>query len=93
MRNPKASDISDFAMYAALMQTNRSPHKDTLFAGTGVKGGWSTIWDIEQLLPEFPPKVIRAKLMSMDKRKITHGCYCGCRGDIRIVGPLPSLYA
>ena len=90
MRKPKASDISDFAMYAALMETNTSPYRNSKMGGRYL--GSSTIWDVQRLFPEFPPKVVRAKLQSMDKRGITDGCYCGCRGDINIISGLPSLY-
>jgi hypothetical protein len=38
-------------------------------------------WDIADCLSQFPPKVVRAKLASMVKRKVLKGCPCGCRGD------------
>lgn len=40
----------------------------------------------EQLIfpPDTPPKVARAKMKSLHKRKLVGGCPCGCRGDFEI---------
>lgn len=60
-------------------------------------GKWHTHWDgddptwnLPAALPElraFPEKVLRAKLSSMARRRLVHGCGCGCRGDWHV---LPS---
>lgn len=52
---------------------------------------WMTHWmsvDPEWSLPakvwqlrDIPQKVLRAKLHSMKRRGLIHGCHCGCRGD------------
>ena len=38
-------------------------------------------WEFESALPQFPPKVILAKLRQMLKKNAIVGCGCGCRGD------------
>jgi len=42
---------------------------------------WSSLWDIQEEMTEYPAKVVQAKLASLLKRKILTGCACGCRGD------------
>jgi hypothetical protein len=34
--------------------------------------------------PDTPPKLVRAKMASMIRRGLVHGCSCGCRGDYTI---------
>lgn len=70
-RPPKASDITDEALMAAF-RASRGRH--------GVPR-WATLWDIQAEMPQWPPKVVQAKLRSMVKRKLLEGCACGCRGD------------
>lgn len=67
----QAKDISDWTILEAHAQT-RGLH--------GVPK-WSTTWDIQDRLKQYPPKVVLAKLRSMDKRRVLLGCWCGCRGD------------
>lgn len=38
-------------------------------------------WDIQEQMPNFPSKVVLAKLRALKKRGIIDGCDCGCRGD------------
>lgn len=45
---------------------------------------WAMRWDLEERLPQYPPKVITAKCRSLMKRGIIDGCPCGCRGDWEI---------
>ncbi len=45
---------------------------------------WATLWDIQQYLDQYPPKVVKAKLKSLVKRRVIDGCACGCRGDFNI---------
>lgn len=40
-------------------------------------------FDIQDELSLFPWKVVLAKLRSMVKRDVLHGCTCGCRGNFR----------
>ena len=42
---------------------------------------WTQIWTICDALPDFPGKVVQAKLRQLKKRGLVHGCDCGCRGD------------
>jgi hypothetical protein len=43
-------------------------------------------WDIKKALPQFPPKVVMAKLRSLVRRNVIQGCDCGdCRGDFKII--------
>lgn len=46
---------------------------------------WSSLWDVQDALPDVPPKVVLAKLRSMIKRKLLNGCTCGCRGDFELL--------
>jgi hypothetical protein len=47
---------------------------------------WSTTWDLQAALSPYPPKVVLAKLRSMNRRKVLLGCGCGCRGDWHLPG-------
>jgi hypothetical protein len=71
-RRPKAADISD-----------------DLFLGTVLavweeEGSWTNTWHLAERLPEFPPKVARAKAGQLIKRDMLTGCTCGCRGDFEL---------
>ena len=65
----KASNITDQEILDAMVKT--------IYPETR----WSFTWDIQEVLKQYPPKVVLAKLKSMKKRKIIDGCECGCRGD------------
>ena len=71
----KASDISDERIMQAVKETQ------------GICGvpHWSSLYQINENLKEFPEKVILAKLKSMVKKKKLKGCTCGCRGDFEIL--------
>lgn len=43
----------------------------------------ASLWDVQLAIPEFPPKVVQAKLRSLVKRGLLKGCACGCRGDFQ----------
>ncbi len=66
----KASDIRDQDMLAAVA------HEMT---GIG-----ASAYKISLRFPEFPEKVVRAKLHALLRRKLIHGCCCGCRGDFTL---------
>ncbi len=70
----QAKDITDARMFAALAEV-RGKH--------GVPT-WSSLWDVQDVLSDIPPKVVLAKLRSMVKRKVLNGCCCGCRGDFEL---------
>lgn len=42
---------------------------------------WSSLWDVQEKLSEFPPKVVTAKLRALIRKGKLNGCTCGCRGD------------
>lgn len=71
----QAKDIADEVMIDAIQKTR----------GRNNVAIWSTIWDIQGELPQFPKKVVIAKLRSMVKRKLINGCVCGCRGDFEVL--------
>ena len=70
-RRWQAKDLSDAEMLDAI-------HECRLVHGYDRS---ATIWEMQAQLAHVPPKVVRAKLRSMVKRKVIEGCTCGCRGD------------
>lgn len=74
-RAPKASDISDAELLAAVRATQ----------GAHGVACWSSLWDVQRALEHWPPKVVTAKLRRVIKRGLLRGCCCGCRGDFEIV--------
>lgn len=68
----KAADISD-AQLLALIPSIKS------------RVNAASLWTLQEALPQYPPKVVQAKLKSMVKRKLLTGCACGCRGDFRVI--------
>lgn len=71
---PRASDISEERVVSAILAV-RGRH--------GVPH-WATLWDVQEHLKEFPPKVVLAKLKRMVKSGRITGCTCGCRGDFEV---------
>ncbi len=69
----KASDVPEDTVIALIRE---------LGASNAAK--WAFLWDIQGRLPQFPPKVVKAKLAAMVKRGVIGGCGCGCRGDFHI---------
>lgn len=67
----KASDVPDHAVMVAVQ------------TGSIDRLGATTTF-IESQLPDFPPKVIRAKLRALLRRGLITGCICGCRGDFNL---------
>lgn len=45
---------------------------------------WTQMWDLEEMYPDIPSKVINAKAGQLIKRGLLDGCACGCRGDFEI---------
>lgn len=66
----KASDVSD---------------EQFLTIVRGINPRWASRWDVEELLPDVPAKVLLAKARSLIRRGLMTGCYCGCRGDWEVV--------
>jgi hypothetical protein len=72
----KAADIPDDVAIDAVRSTQ------------GMHGvpNWSTLWDVQNSLPTYPPKVVTAKLASLIKRgKLKGTAQNGCRGDFELV--------
>jgi hypothetical protein len=67
----KAADITD----AELLEAVR------VVRGKYGVPRWSTLWDVEDVLSQYPTKVVQAKLKSAVRRGLLTGCACGCRGD------------
>jgi hypothetical protein len=68
----KASDITDRAIYELVASAK---------VWRSNEPGCLMLWDALKALPQFPPKVIKAKLRQMVAKKRLNGCACGCRGD------------
>lgn len=66
----KASDIKEDDLIAEIDKAT-------------INGIGCPIWAIFKAFPQYPEKVIRAKLSTMIRRKLLTGCCCGCRGDFK----------
>lgn len=68
----KAADITDEQIYDLVRNTKSTIGKDR--------------WEIIMALPQFPDKVINAKLRQMVHKGRLDGCgdICNCRGDFTI---------
>ena len=83
-RKPKAADISDKAILAAI----RNVQKERRFRHQLPGDPPVSIWDIQAYMNMWPRKVVRAKLASMVRRNVITGCIhsgTDCRGDFEIV--------
>lgn len=45
---------------------------------------WTTIWDLQVLMEQFPSAVVTAKAAALIRRGLLDGCVCGCRGDFEL---------
>ena len=76
----KAADIPEAEIIAAIEQVGRTIGKGAI--GGKVIPKLACLWDLQEALPAYPPKVVLARLKSMVKRKVIGAqCTCGCRGD------------
>lgn len=78
-----------------LVQAKSISDEQVLLAIQAAKSDYSeyssaTLWRIREILNEFPPKVVLAKLRALTKRKVIDGCCCGCRGDFRVLELKPD---
>lgn len=64
----KAADITDARIFEVI-------------ATTKSQYGTSTLYAIRDALPQFPRKVVLAKLRQMVTKGRLDSCACGCRGD------------
>ena len=71
----QAKDVSDEEICQALRTTR----------GMNGAPNWSSLWDVQRALPQYPPRVVLAKLSAMIRRKRITGCDCGCRGDFSLL--------
>lgn len=65
----KAAGITDEQVFAVIDHVKAT------------KGMWTCIWDLQEAFPNFPYKIIQAKMRQMVNKKRISGCGCGCRGD------------
>lgn len=76
-RPPKAADITDQMVYAAL----------DAFGTEGYRVSWSRI---AEALSSFPEKVVLAKLRQMVKgNRLGADCTCGCHGSYHRIDMVP----
>lgn len=75
----QAKDISDAEMVAALDATAGKHNASSNVCDQ------SCLWYVEAHLPQYPAKVVLAKLRRLIERGIVEGCGCGCRGDFKVV--------
>jgi hypothetical protein len=68
-RKPKAADID--TIEALRVVKRRS-----------LEGHWTLVGDLEEAFPEFPYKVVLAKVRALIRNGYVDGCGCGCRGDL-----------
>lgn len=45
---------------------------------------WVFTWNLDCLMPMFPPEIIAAKASRLIARGLLTGCDCGCRGDFEL---------
>ena len=88
MKRIQAKQITDQKMLEVIhkVQVRMQEEKrlwgtDNYWATKPTDEVWASLMWIDEELPDFPPKVILAKLKGMVKRGLIHGCTCGCRGD------------
>lgn len=48
-------------------------------------GRWANTSDLYRRFPEFPEKVVLAKLSKLVRRGFIDGCACGCSGGFTIL--------
>jgi len=91
----QAKDIPDDAILDIVRMYNDGTAPDKIISWPGrpdlepqtISGPrWCLTFDLEERMPDVPPKVILAKCRSLIKRRLMHGCDCGCRGDFYLDG-------
>lgn len=73
-------------------QAKDCPDRPILEALRGFAPLWATHYDASESMPSLmtafpqgmPEKVRQAKMASLIRRGLVHGCACGCRGDFQI---------
>lgn len=85
VRDIHARDIDDRAILTIidnLAHDGRLPDLDVR---------WVMWPEVTDLLPEYPSKVVHAKIRRLMTRGLLDGCPCGCRGDIELTDAGRSL--
>ncbi len=94
-RRPQAKDIPDPAVLDAIGRALTAKNAAEIaepprwVTALRLQPGTSTSvtrWEIGALLPDWPEKVLLAKLRSMLRRGLIDGCACGCSGFFEIKG-------
>jgi len=76
----QAKNISDQKMLDVILKVQNRMLREG-WNDVPVEEVWANRSYIDEELSDIPSKVVLAKLRSMVKRNIIHGCACGCRGD------------
>jgi hypothetical protein len=74
----KAADIHDDQVVVAVHAARHQSKRPVAF-----------LRELQSELGQYPPKVVLAKVRSMQRRGLIHGCSCGCRGDYFLAGEDP----
>lgn len=77
----KASDIPDIDVLERVQACQEGRCEAVLHDLFFRAPHWSMTAVVQEALPEFPPKVVAAKLSRLLRRGLLTGCDCGCRGD------------
>ena len=78
----QAKDLPEAALLAALDRVQgKMQREDEYWASLPRNKVWGNLWMLLEELPEFPHKVVLAKLKHLVQRRVLDGCTCGCRGD------------
>lgn len=85
----KAADIPDDEILGFIRDCNegRVPGKYFPYG----EERWCFVWDLEERFPQYPWKVLMAKIKKLHKRGLIGGCTCGCRGDFAVADS-PMFY-
>lgn len=81
----KASDITDDQIYELVATATFEGFEGMKAWHIAEVGTPSCLmaWDAVKALPQYPKKVVLAKLRQMVEKGRLRGCPCGCRGDFR----------
>lgn len=80
----QAKDVPDNDFLRAVLTAQLEHQREW---NTGTHLPWAFAWQIGELFPDVPAKVIRAKAKTLIRRGLMDGCTCGCRGDYELLAP------
>ena len=78
VRDIHARDIDDLAILRIIDDLSH----DDRWSHTHTR--WVMWPEVTALLPEYPAKVVHAKIRRLMTRSLLDGCPCGCRGDLEL---------